>query len=239
MRFALALALLLASAAHAADRVDAARRAKGQAVKDAFKAAGVAYPAKEMLLRAFKAEKELEVWAGPKGKPLTRVKTIPFCYASGELGPKRVQGDAQVPEGFYVVDRYNPTSSFLLSLRVSYPNDSDRVLGVKNRLGGDIYIHGSCASIGCIAIEDGPIQELYLMALDAREAGATVGVHLFPRRLDDAGLAALEKAPGATAELVSFWKGLQPGYLLFEQSRRPPRVTVDPRTGAYRFQPGK
>ncbi|MHB8879822.1 MAG: L,D-transpeptidase family protein [Myxococcaceae bacterium] len=238
---ALALVLLFAAAspAGANGRVQRARKAKGETIAAAFKAAGVAYPPKEIFLRAFKSEKELEVWAGPKGKPLTRVKTIPFCYASGEVGPKRVRGDSQVPEGFYSIDRFNDQSSYLLALRVSYPNESDRVLGVKGHLGGDIYIHGSCVSIGCIAIEDGPIQELYLMALDARDAGASIPIAIFPRRLDDAGLAALEKEPHATPELVSFWKGLQPGYQLFERSRRPPKVSVDPKSGAYRIAPGR
>ncbi|MGZ3457655.1 MAG: L,D-transpeptidase family protein, partial [Archangium sp.] len=189
--------------------------------------------------RAFKQERELEVWAGARGQPLRKVKTFPFCAASGDVGPKRREGDAQVPEGFYTLDQFNPRSQFHLSLRVSYPNDADRRQG-SAPLGGDIFIHGACASIGCIAIEDGPIEELYLMVLEARaRMKRDVPVHIFPRRLDAAGLAALEHHPRATPELVAFWRGLEPGWRLFEQTRRPPRISVDPKTGAYRVEAGR
>jgi murein L,D-transpeptidase YafK len=231
--------LWLALEAGAKDRVEEARRAKTRAVAEAFAAAGVSWPPDELYVRAFKQERELEVWAGARGQPLRKVKTFPFCAASGDVGPKRRQGDEQVPEGFYTLDRFNPRSQFHLSLRVSYPNDADRVRG-ERPLGGDIYIHGDCASLGCIAIEDGPIEELYLMVLEARaRMKRDVPIHLFPRRLDAAGLAGLEKHPRATPERRAFWRSLEPGWRLFEETRRPPRVTVDPRTGDYRVRPGR
>jgi murein L,D-transpeptidase YafK len=240
MRNVLVLVCLLGVplAASARGRVEAAREAKGRAVVEAFSAAAVEWPPAEMYLRAFKQERELEVWAGEKGRPLRRVKVYPFCAASGDVGPKRREGDLQVPEGFYTVDLFNPYSNFLLSMRVSYPNASDRRLGTA-RPGGDIYIHGGCASIGCIALEDGPIQELYLMVLEARaRMKRDVPIHIFPRRLDAEGLAELARHPGATEELLGFWRSLEPGWRLFEQSRRPPRVSVEPRTGAYLVRPG-
>lgn len=233
------LMLTVALAAQAEDRVQAARRGRLPAVVQTFTDAGVAWPPGELYLRAFKAERQLEVWAGAKGRPLTKVKTFPFCAASGELGPKRQQGDLQVPEGFYTIDVFNPWSQYHLSMRVSYPNALDRLQGHR-RPGGDIYIHGDCVSIGCIAIQDGPIEELYLMVSEARaRMGRDVPVHIFPRRLDTAGLAALAAEPRATPELLAFWRGLQPGWRLFEESRRPPRVTVDARTRAYVVRPGK
>ena len=223
--------------AHAEDRVAAARQSKAKVLTQLFAAAGVAYPPEELYLRAFKHERELEVWAGARGKPLTKVKTYPFCAASGELGPKRQQGDLQVPEGFYTIDLFNPRSDFHLSMRVSYPNESDRILG-RRPLGGAIMVHGNCVSIGCIAIEDGPIEELYLMVLDARaRMKRDVPIHIFPRRLDAEGLAALEQHPRATPQRVSFWRGLEPGWRLFEETHRPPRASVDPKTGAYRVRP--
>lgn len=220
-------------------RVARARRAKERAVAETFAAAGVAWPPGELYVRAFKQERELEVWAGERGRPLRKVKTFPFCAASGELGPKRRQGDEQVPEGFYTLDQFNPRSQFHLSMRVSYPNDADRKRGGRP-LGGAIYVHGDCASIGCIAIQDGPIEELYLMVLEARaRMKRDVPIHLFPRRLDAEGLAALERHPGATPELLAFWRTLEPGWRLFEETRRPPRVSVDPGTGAYTVRPGR
>jgi murein L,D-transpeptidase YafK len=155
------------------------------------------------------------------------------------VGPKRREGDEQVPEGFYTLDQFNPFSQFHLSMRVSYPNEADRRLG-ERPLGGAIYVHGNCMSIGCIAIEDGPIEALYLMVLEARaRMKRDVPIHIFPRRLDAKGLAALEKHPRATPRLVSFWRGLEPGWRYFEETRRPPRVSVDTRTGAYSVRPGR
>ncbi len=220
--------------AHAKDRVAAARQSKAQVLTELFASAGMSYPPEELYLRAFKHERELEVWAGARGKPLTKVKTYPFCAASGELGPKRREGDLQVPEGFYTIDLFNPRSTYHLSMRVSYPNESDRILG-RRPLGGAIMVHGNCVSIGCIAIEDDPIEELYVLTLDARaKMGREVPIHIFPRRLDAAGLEELARLPHATEPLVAFWRGLEPGWRLFEETRRPPRVSVDPKTGAYR-----
>jgi murein L,D-transpeptidase YafK len=233
------LLLTLALTAHAEDRVAAARQNKAQAIKELFAAAGVAYPPGELYLRALKHERELEVWAGARGQPLTKVKTYPFCAASGEPGPKRQQGDLQVPEGFYTIDLFNPRSAFHLSMRVSYPNESDRILG-RRPLGDAIMVHGNCVSIGCIAIEDDPIEELYVITLDAKKSmGRDVPIHIFPRRLDAEGLAALEKLPHATEQLMAFWRSLAPGYQQFEETRRPPRVSVDGKTGAYRVRPAQ
>ena len=222
--------------AQAKDKVAAARKARGPVLAGAFQAAGVAWPPEELYVRAFKEERELEVWAGARGKPLVKVKAYPFCAASGTVGPKRREGDGQVPEGFYTLDQFNPQSAFHLSMRVSYPNASDRKLG-HERPGGLIYVHGGCASIGCIAIEDGPIEELYVMVSEARaRMKRDVPLHIFPRRLDAAGLEAL--ARGAPEERVAFWRSLEPGWRLFEERRRPPRVSVDAKTGAYQVKPG-
>lgn len=210
-----------------APRVVAARQEHGADVRRLFSDKGLAYPAKVLLVRAFKHEGELEVWAGASASaPLTLVKTYPICARSGRLGPKRRQGDLQVPEGVYKIDRFNAWSSYHLSLGVDYPNASDRALG-ERPLGGDIFIHGDCVTIGCIPIEDEPIEELYLMALDARLAGGRAVVHIFPRRLSEAGLAALlrEERPGL--ELRRFWEDLAPIYRAFEDKKVLPRVRID------------
>ncbi len=216
---------LIPFAALAKDRVAAARENVKAPVKALFDAAKVSYPPDELYLRAFKKEKALEVWAGAKNKPLVLIKTYAICAASGEAGPKREEGDLQVPEGFYEVKSFNPVSNFHLSMEVSYPNASDRVLGTKGKLGGAIYLHGNCVSIGCIAIEDPNIEEVYVMASEVKSH--RVPFHIFPARLTDE---ALESLPDPHRP---FWKQLQPGYLQFEASRRPPSVKIDQKTGAY------
>ncbi len=212
--------------AAAKDRVATAREGQAEALKKLFADAGLTYPPDELYLRAFKQEKQLEVWSGPRGKPLSLVATYPICAPSGALGPKREEGDLQVPEGFYEIKSFNPTSNFHLSMEVSYPNASDRVLGTKGKLGGLIYLHGNCVSIGCIAITDGPAEQVYLMASDARVR--RLPIHIFPLRLDAAAIKSAQNSPH-----LEFWKHLQPGYTQFEQTRRPPTVKVDAKTGAY------
>jgi murein L,D-transpeptidase YafK len=215
-------------------RVRAAYEAREAALMADFEKLGLAWPPRRIFLRVHKHERRLEVWAGAARGPLKRVRDYEVCAASGELGPKRQQGDEQVPEGFYFVDRFNPSSNFHLSLGLDYPNQADRVHGVKGRLGGDIFVHGSCVSIGCVAITDAPIEELYVLAVEARDAGqARVPVHVFPRRLDAAGLAALAEHPEAGRHL-ELWRELAPGWAAFEASREPPSLTVD-RDGRYRL----
>lgn len=234
------LMLLTALQAHAEeDRVAAARKARATTVAALFKNAGVAWPPEQLYVRAFKHERELEVWAGPKKGPLVKVKTYPFCAASGELGPKRQQGDLQVPEGFYVIDLFNPRSNYHLSMRVSYPNAADRFHTPKGvDPGGAIFVHGDCVSIGCIAIQDEPIEELYLMVLDTRaRTKRDVPIHIFPRRLDPKGMKALEAGRSSTDPFIAFWRSLQPAYTLFEDSQQLPVTSVNTKTGEYVVKP--
>jgi murein L,D-transpeptidase YafK len=235
------LLLFAAVSAHAEpERVAAARREKTPIITELFKTAGVAWPPEQMYLRAFKHEREVEVWAGPKAGPLVKVKTYPICYASGELGPKRQRGDQQVPEGFYSIDLFNPTSNFHLSMRVSYPNAADQFHKTARDPGGAIMVHGNCVSIGCIAIEDEPIKELYIMALDTRaKTKRNVPIHIFPRRLDAEGMKALEADRPATDPLLAFWRSLQPAYTLFEEARHVPVTSIEPKTGTYVVKPAR
>ena len=217
-------------------RVRQARLEAQPRLEDWFRKAGLDYPAREVFLRIFKLEGELELWARNDGSaPFVLVRTAPVCASSGTLGPKRREGDLQVPEGFYHVSGFNPWSRFHLSLRVDYPNASDRILGDRRHLGGDIFIHGSCVTIGCVPIQDGPIEEVYLAAVDARDAGqARIPVHIFPCRLDGDWLR-LERESWRRPGLLDFWRNLKEGYDLFEKSRQLPRMTVDSR-GNYLFR---
>ena len=173
--------LLLALLAAEPARVAQARKVSTAQIEKLF--AGMDYPPRRVVLRAFKQDRALELWAGAARGKLKLVRTYPICASSGTLGEKTRAGDGQVPEGFYEVTTLNPASNFLLSLRVSYPNARDRLL---KHTGGDIFIHGNCVTIGCIPIEDGPIQELYVIAADARAAGARIAVEIFPARDWDA-----------------------------------------------------
>lgn len=224
----------LCGCASAEDRVAKARESRDAEIKKLFASKNLSYPPEQIFLRAFKEDGELELWAGPRKGPLQLVKTFDVCAASGELGPKREQGDGQVPEGFYFIDRFNPRSNFHLSLGLDYPNDSDRLRGKKGRLGGDIFIHGSCVTIGCLPLRDGPIEELYLIALDAKTHGQKrIPVHVFPTRLTDQALSELRKRARPTDALWKFWQELKPGFEAFEKTRVVPRVRVDQKTGAY------
>ncbi len=126
----------------------------------------VPYPPEHLYLVGLKAEKELRIYAPGKDDKLELLHTYEVKAASGEAGPKLKEGDWQVPEGFYKVESFNPNSRFHLSLRVNYPNQEDKKHALaekRTKLGGDIMIHGGEASIGCIAIGDDAIEELYVL----------------------------------------------------------------------------
>ncbi len=218
---AILFSLLLAEPA----RVAAARQLSEPQIRKLF--AGQEYPPRRVLLRAFKEDRALELWAGSARGALKLIKTYPICASSGTLGEKTRAGDGQVPEGFYEISGLNPASQFLLSMRVSYPNARDRKL---HHGGGDIFIHGSCVTIGCIPIEDGPIQELYVIAADARAGGARLAVEIFPGR-DWDGLLKRANTPG----LRTFWENLREGDALFLKTGQPPAVSVDAH-GRYLFR---
>ena len=222
----LLLLLTLVSTAALADKVKDVRKLRTADVKALLEKVGLTYPADEVYLRGFKKERQLELWASKKGQPMVLVKTYPFCAASGELGPKRREGDSQVPEGLYDVPSFNPYSDYHLSMKVSYPNASDRLRSDAKRPGGLIYLHGNCASIGCIAIEDAPIEDVYLITIDAKRQPSRFDI--FPTRMTEEGLAALKDSSNA-----EFWKELAPAYTAFEQNHRPAPFTVSKKTGAY------
>jgi len=212
-------------------RVKAAETAKKATVEKLFSEAGVSFPPARMLFRVFKAEDDLEVWAASKrDEKLVHVATYRICYKSGEPGPKRRQGDLQVPEGFYYLDMYNDHSAFYLSMRINYPNASDKVLGYKPNLGSAIMIHGNCVSIGCLAMSDERIQELWVMTNAMRKKKRKVRVHLYPGR-DMKGLL----ADDTHAKHHAFWRNLLEGRSYFETHYKIPRVKVD-REGRYLFE---
>ena len=222
----LALVLLAADVAPEPERVVAARAKAGPRLRRALEAAGVPRP-KALLLRVFKEEQVLEVWAAvaPNG-PFVHVGDHPVCASSGVLGPKARTGDRQVPEGLYQVTTLNPWSQYHLSLRLDYPNAADRARnpGVPvNALGGEIFVHGNCVTIGCIPIGDEGIEEVYLAALDTRGRGGQVSVLILPARPGSPRWAALTKdSSEPNAEL---WHSLAAISQRLDTTHRLPRVT--------------
>lgn len=143
-----------------------------------FESANVAYPPSKLVLVGLKQEKTLELYASDDaGAALRFVRSYPVLAASGALGPKLAEGDLQVPEGLYRIESLNPNSRFHLSLRVDYPNAFDRArAGEEGRraLGGDIMIHGAAVSVGCLAIGDAGIEELFVLVADAGRENVSV-----------------------------------------------------------------
>jgi murein L,D-transpeptidase YafK len=206
----------LAACSPPPDRVADARAAQGASVRALAQAQGLEAPVRQVYLRAFKRERELEVW-GANGGQMKLLRTYPVAGLSGALGPKRREGDGQVPEGLYVVDRFNPKSRFLLSLGLDYPNASDRVRSDPERPGSDIFVHGGTASIGCLAMTDPAIQQIYLLALDA---DGPVRVDVFPFRF------ASGWDQDADPAHVEFWREIAPFHAEFERTRKVPSFSV-------------
>ena len=182
----------------------------------------------EIFIRVFKQEKTTEVWLKSEGeKEYKLFKSYSICSSSGELGPKRHQGDGQVPEGAYSVSVFNPYSNYYLSLGVSYPNQSDKIIG-KTNPGGDIMIHGNCVTIGCIPLTDTYIKEVYVLAVEARNSGQqTIPVHIFPTRMNDKGMKYLVENFTEKKSLLDFWNNLKPVYDYFELHKQVPKVSID------------
>lgn len=211
-------------------KVGVAFREKEEALKKEFEKKGLAYPAKYIFLRSFKLDSELEVWVKNNVNDTFRLfKSYRVCTLSGKMGPKRKEGDRQVPEGFYYINDFNPNSNYHLSLGLNYPNYSDKILSDPKKPGGDIYIHGSCLTVGCIPLTDEYIEEVYILAVNAKNAGQDfIPVHVYPvkfgntRSMDYLGGVSLTDNSSQ-----QFWVELKTAYDYFEKHHRLPVVLVD------------
>jgi murein L,D-transpeptidase YafK len=218
------------------DKVKVAYELKFNGIKNKLSSMGVDTNSLKIFIRGFKQEGQLEVWVkSDKNAAYQLYETYPICASSGTLGPKRCQGDGQVPEGFYHVNVFNPYSNYLLSLGVSYPNASDNYFGCKRDRGGAIMIHGNCVTIGCIPITDDKIREVYVLAVEARNAGQEIiPIHLFPTRLSKEKLESIKKQfPDKATQ--AFWDNLKEGYDKFETNKLVPEVSINA-TGKYLFK---
>lgn len=210
-------------------RVKNAYTEKQAYLENLLKSKGLEFYSLEIYLRAFKNEGLLEVWAKNKTeKTFQLLTTYPICQSSGTLGPKRKEGDLQVPEGFYQINHFNPMSNFHLSLGINYPNKSDKVFADKNRPGGAIYIHGSCVTIGCLPITDDKIKELYILALEARNNGQkAIQITIYPAKMNHKNVTMLKSAT-IDNNTLNLWEDLKTDFQRFETSKTAPIVQFLP-----------
>lgn len=206
-------------------------------LRKTFEKKGLVYPPYQIFVRTFKSNNEMELWARNNDTSEYRlVKNYRICALSGILGPKRSEGDRQVPEGLYFIDDFNPKSDFYLSLLLNYPNYSDMVNGDKKKPGGDIYIHGGCVTVGCMPLTDEYIQEFYVLCLSAKMNGQTyIPVHIYPTRFNRVGLNFLGRSYKDDIEKQKFWVNLKADYDYFERYHKllPVMYSTD---GKYVFQ---
>jgi murein L,D-transpeptidase YafK len=174
-----------------------------------------------IFVRIFKEESELEVWKARDDGRFYHFKTYPICNWSGVVGPKTEYGDRQAPEGFYRVSasQLNPNSQYYLAFNLGYPNAYDRAL---QRTGDALMVHGKCKSVGCYAMTDALMEEIYGLAREALKGGQeAIEVHAFPFRMTADNMARYQSNPN-----YPFWRTLKQGYDFFETYRIPPSVAV-------------
>lgn len=185
-----------------------------------------------VFLRAFKEEKQLELWVKRRDtKKYELFRTWDIAAQSGKPGPKLAEGDRQVPEGFYFVPPagMKPDSVFHLGFNIGFPNAYDQAHG---RSGTFIMIHGDQVSIGCLAMTNSKIEEIYTLCDAAHRGGqGFFRIHLFPFRMTEVNMARTETQ---NSEWLDFWKNLREGYDHFERERIPPDVSV--KDGRYEFR---
>ena len=174
-----------------------------------------------ILVRLFKEESELEVWKKNRDGEFALLKTYPICRWSGDLGPKKKEGDRQAPEGFYSITpgHMNPNSSYYLAFNTGFPNAYDKAMGFT---GSDLMVHGDCSSRGCYAMTDEQIQEIYALGRESFFGGQrSFQMQAFPFRMT-----ALNMAKHRNSPHFAFWKMIKEGYDHFEATKQEPKVAV-------------
>lgn len=213
-------------------RVASAMRSKEDTLKRQFEKAGLAWPAKQIYIRSFKYDSQLEVWVkNTTNSAFKLFKTYKVCAMAGSIGPKRMEGDYQVPEGFYYINEFNPNSSYHLSLGINYPNPSDRVLSDLIKPGGDIFIHGNCVTVGCIPLQNEQIEELYIIAAMAKAQGQDfIPVHIFPIRYNNRrSFEYLARTTKDNQDLQRFAIKIKEVFDYFEEKKKLPLIFINKR----------
>jgi len=178
-------------------------------------------PSSPTLIRTYKKEAELEIWKMKSNGEYALLKTYPMCRWSGQLGPKRREGDMQVPEGFYSITpgQMNPNSHYYLAFNVGYPNAYDRSYG---RTGGNVMVHGVCSSAGCFSMTDEQVADIYAIARESFAGGQReIQLQSYPFHMTPANMAKFRLDPN-----IDFWKNLKEGSDHFEVAKTEPSVLV-------------
>lgn len=210
-------------------RPNEAFQRKADTLQKQFEAKKLIWPARYIYIRSFKYDSQLEVWVrNAITEPFKLFKIYKVCALAGSLGPKRMEGDYQVPEGFYYINEFNPKSNYYLSLGINYPNVSDKILSDSLRPGSEIFIHGSCVTVGCIPITDQQIDELYILAAYAKDQGQDfVPVHIFPIRFNvERSVKYLESLTKDDAGLKKFADRMEDAFDYFEKYKQLPVVMI-------------
>jgi murein L,D-transpeptidase YafK len=208
---------------------DLLKRKEDTLVKQ-FRSKGLEWPARYIYIRSFKYDSQLEVWVKNDKKDTYKLfKKYKVCALAGTLGPKRMEGDYQVPEGFYHINEFNPNSAYHLSLGLNYPNISDRLLSDSLMPGGEIYIHGSCVTTGCIPITNQQMDELYILAAHAKNQGQDfIPVHIFPIDFTNSKSEEyLKKHLQAFSEYAPFAAKMKNAFYYFDKYRQVPLILVN------------
>jgi murein L,D-transpeptidase YafK len=216
-------------------RISEALKHKEDTLMKQFEEKRLTWPARYIYIRSFKYDSQIEVWVKHDEKDkFSLFKTYRVCALAGTLGPKRMAGDYQVPEGFYYINEFNPKSNYHLSLGLNYPNASDKILSDSIMPGGDIYIHGSCVTTGCIPVNNEQIEELYILAAHARSEGQDfIPVHIFPIRFDNPRSSDyLKRYIRDFPEYRPLAEELKHAYLYFEKNHKLPVIMIS-KTGDY------
>jgi len=189
-----------------------------------------------IVILAYKEESTLEIFGKNRNEEkYKKIIAYPICAKSGEPGPKRREGDLQVPEGFYEIIDFNPLSSYHLSLGINYPNKSDKIKSDPKKPGGDIYIHGDCVTVGCLPMTDDIIKEIYVYAVNARyNTQQSIPVYIFPFRMTEANMKIYSERNSQNTGLIGFWENLKQGYDQFDSTKIPFPVRIDSK-GNYLF----
>ncbi|MDR2099836.1 MAG: L,D-transpeptidase family protein [Campylobacteraceae bacterium] len=219
------------------ERVRTAFNEKNETVSKSLRSAAIDADKLNILFVAYKDEAILELYAKNKNESLYKLlRQYDILQSSGVLGPKSAQGDRQVPEGFYRIDRFNPFSNFYLSLGLNYPNAADKLRSKAKNLGGDIFIHGSFVTIGCLPMSDEKIKEIYIYAILAKNAEQSdIPVYIFPFKMSDENMSKFAKKYAEDEKLLAFWQNLKTGYDKFFNDKIELKFKIN-KNGVYLFE---
>jgi len=186
----------------------------------------------EVMIKAYKMERTVKLYVKKSSEKKWRLyDDYDFCSFSGDLGPKREEGDMQIPEGYYSINHFNPYSNFYLSLGVSYPNKADKLKSTARKKGGAIYMHGDCVTIGCIPITDDLIKEVFIMAVLGRDNGQPkIPLHIFPFEYSEP---VMRQASIQYPDHAVFWNNLYSIETQFDSTMVLPKVGINSKGDYY------